>query len=135
MQSKSSPSMNSSSNSGGRSSGRFAIAKLILPVFSVAVACYLAHEYVVGKGVKVSSGGIDHHNKLPTSTTTALDQITDTFTKEGEQDTRRATTELNDLPRGIPLFNIANYWNNSKKSKNKVGGGQKPTTTTLPRQW
>ena len=99
MQSKSSPSMKTSSSSGGKSSGRFAIAKLILPIFSVAVACYLAHEYVVGKGVKVSSSGIDHHNKLPTSTTTALDQITDTLTKEGEQDTRRAVAELNDLPR------------------------------------
>ena len=79
--------------SGGKRSSRF--IKLLLPVVAAVFVCYLAHEHVVDKGVKVS---IDHTEQTSTSTTTALDQLTDTLTMQNLQDTRRETTEMNDIP-------------------------------------
>eukprot|EP00986_Skeletonema_menzelii_P013559 scaffold7980_cov88-Skeletonema_menzelii.AAC.6 len=90
-----SPSVNSR-GSGRKRSDRF--VKLFLPVVSGVVAFYLSYRHGVGKVVEVSNGGINRPDKPPTSATT-LHQITDTLTKETLQDTRRASTELNDLTR------------------------------------
>eukprot|EP00986_Skeletonema_menzelii_P011363 scaffold5819_cov148-Skeletonema_menzelii.AAC.18 len=82
----------SNSGSGGKSSGRF--SKLFLAVVTGVVLFYLTHGY---GGVKVSGGSIDRPDKPSTSTTNTVHHITDTFKKEKLQDTRRASTELNDL--------------------------------------
>ena len=105
--------LSSSSNSsrGNDSNDSGGSVKLLLALIGGFVAIYLTYEYGVGNGVKVSSsdGGINHPAILPTDTSTNLDAVPTTFTKEILHDTRQAATEFIDL--------LHNYYGGENKAK------------------
>ena len=102
----------SSSNSSGSSKDSGTSVKLLLSLVGGIIAIYMTYQYGVGNGVKVnSSGGSINHPVIPSTddTSTNLDAVSQTFTKETLHDTRQAATELIDL--------LNNYYGGENQAK------------------
>jgi hypothetical protein len=108
---KSRPLSSSTNNRGDGGKDSCGSAKLLLSFFAGILLIYLTYENGVDKGVKVNSsgGGINHPDKPPKSTSTTLDTISNTFTKETLHNTRQAAKELIGL--------LHNYYGGENKAK------------------
>lgn len=82
-------------------------ANLLLSFIGGVLLIYSTYEYGVDNGVKVGGGGFDHPYRPPTSTD--LDAISNTFTKETLHDTRQAAKDL--------IYLLHNYYGGENKAK------------------